>query len=485
MKRAALGARIVRETSRFALIQMGVSGLSWGTHVMLARLLDRRDFGVFGVCLFYIGLSQLLGSGGLGAALLRRKAEVRDEEYRVVLTALLGIASLLAASLIVAAPWIAASNGFTDSEATALRVMAPLGLLNALRTVPGVRLERALAFGIIGRIDLAASAVRCGLALALAARWGTVWALLISHVAAALVQLALAYRAAPGFPGLGWSWSVFRPLLAYGSQVQSLALLAYMKDNVSRALLGSSLGPAAVGLYDFSMGFIQVPVVAVNGLARVQLPVYAQLERGDPTLIATVRGALRTATLVGMPLLGALAFGAPALIPLLYGEKWAPASVVIWALMPNMICGLWLSPLFTLLQGQGRAGLALLVFAGWTSVTWALAIVVLLAFPGALAAVGVAQSVATVLATGALSHWAAQHLGRGLGGFVIRPVLAAALGGVVGFAFQQSSNGATSALGAMAAFLTTYALALTLSEGKAIVRELRAVVAMARRPSAS
>ena len=77
--------RVLRETGHFALWQLLGAGVGWGAHVALARLLSQRDFGVFGICSFYIGIGQLLGDGGLGATLLRRKGAVTDEEYRAFL----------------------------------------------------------------------------------------------------------------------------------------------------------------------------------------------------------------------------------------------------------------------------------------------------------------------------------------------------------------------------------------------------------------
>ncbi len=275
--------RIIEETSRFALIQTFASILGWGANVGLARLLDRRDFGVFGIATFYIGLGNLLGSGGLGATLLRRKGGVNPEEYQSTVTAMLCIAGGFALALFVFAPWVGRANEFSPAEVEVLRAMSPLYFVGALRLTPYVRLERELAFSSIARIELAAAVTKHVVALTIAGVFGSVWALVMSQLSSAVVQLLLAYRASPGWAGLGFSWRVFRPLFAYGSKVQGLALFAYFKDNVSRALLGTTAGPSAVGIYDFAIGYIQVPVVAVNSLARVQLPVYARLERDDPT----------------------------------------------------------------------------------------------------------------------------------------------------------------------------------------------------------
>src|SRR6478735_4189814 len=104
----SLGEKILRETVSFAGIQVFAAVLAWGANISLARLLDRRDFGVYGICTFFIGLGALLGDGGLGAALLRRREEFDRDDLRAALTASLSIASLMAVALFTAAPWIGA-----------------------------------------------------------------------------------------------------------------------------------------------------------------------------------------------------------------------------------------------------------------------------------------------------------------------------------------------------------------------------------------
>jgi len=278
--------------------------------------------------------------------------------------------------------------------------------------------------------------------------------------------------------GLGFSWSVFRPLIAYGSKVQGLSLLAYFKDNLSRALLGGYAGPTSVGIYDFGLQYIQMPVIAVNGLARVQLPVYAQLEARDPTLQAALRGAVRTAMLAGVPLLGVLALAGSWAVPFIYGDQWLPALPVVWGLLLNMVCGLVLSPLFTLLQGQGRAGLALVVFGCWTAGTWILAIVGLVLFPGSLAVVAWGQSIATLAITFYLMIWASTHLGRNAASGLKSPLIAGALALSVGSAMLFGGSGFVShALVAAAAFLILYAGALWALERRELVQEAKSIYA--------
>lgn len=480
----SLVQRMLRETSRFAMLQVLSSLLAWVAHIALARLLDRRDFGVFAICGFYIGLGALLGNGGLAATLVRRRGEVSREEYQSALTAILVVTLVLAAALFFGAEWIGRRNQFSESEVLVVQAMAPLYFLGALRLVPYVRLERELRFSVIARIELVAALFRHGVALGLAFAFGSVWALVCSHLVGAVLQVVLAYAASPGWVGFGWSWRVFRPLFAYGSKVQLLTVLAYFKDNISRAVLGVAAGPTAVGVFDFALAYIQIPVVAVNSLARVQLPVYARFEATDPMLHATLRASMRTAVLLGVPLLLMLALAGPDVIPMIYGGKWLPAVPVAWALLLNMICGLVDSPLFTFLQAQGRAGLALIAFGVWTGSTWVLALCVVFLAPERLPLLGGAYSAATLGVTIWLLRWVSRYLGRPATAGLEAPVLAGLGASIVVGLVRWTGAAWCTPLVASGILLVAYVACLYAIEGRVLFAEIRSIVTNARRAPA-
>lgn len=469
--------KIVTETTLFAVLSVVSSVLAWTANLLLARLLDKRDFGVYGICYFFLGVGSLLGDGGLAAALLRRKEELSQEALRAAATFALIVGGTMAAALFALAPWLGARYHLTPSEAVVLRAMAPLYLVSALRMVPYVKLERALNFSVIARVELTASLLRHALAISAAALGGGVWALVVSNIVGAVAQCTLAYRAAPGWPGLAVRWSVLGPLLGFGTKVQALGILAFVKDNVSRAMLGQAMGPAAVGLFDFGLNYIQLPVLAVNSLARVQLPVYARLDRRDPTLFAALRGSMRVAAIVGVPALIALAVVAPWAVPTFYSPQWAPAYPVVWGLLGNMVAGLAASPLFGLMQGQNRAGTAIGVFAAWTATTWALAFASVMVFPGDLGKIAWCYSVVTVVVVAGMFAWAARLLGRGLFSAVRGPVIAGGAGIALAFAQGRTGQGFLGhPLACALSALIGYALVLMVLEGTEVLAEIKELV---------
>jgi O-antigen/teichoic acid export membrane protein len=470
-KDPSLARRILRETTRFAGIQVIGALLLAASNLVLARLLDPHAFGAYAIGTFFLGLGGLLGDGGLGAALLRNRGEVTEGAYRTTVTFLLGLGAALALGFYAAAPSIAVHWQLAPGEATVLRAMAVLFLVGPLRSVPYIRLERELRFSRIAGIELAATFTRQLVTVALAWRLGGMRALAGGQLAGALVQLALAWRAARGWPGLGVDPKVLRATLGEGVPVQALAIAAFFKDNLSAALLGSLMGPSAVGRFDFGLKYAALPVVAVNALSRVQLPVYARFDAKDPQLHQAFVGATRTALLLGLPLLVALSVGAPAIVPWLYAPRWVGSIPVVHGILVNMAFGLLAGPLFTLLQGQGEGRLALKVFAGWTLATWALVLVV---WHHQLSAVAWAYSAVTAPVVLGLVHWAGRHLGRPLWGAYAGPFAA----GLAAWSLVLLSSPGPLARAGLA--VLAYVAVLAAIEGRRALHDLRAWVTALR-----
>jgi PST family polysaccharide transporter len=476
----SLLGRIAEESTRFAVLQAVGSVLVAVTQLVLAKLLTPRAFGVYAIGTFFLGLGAVLGDGGLGATLLRRRGEVKPGEYEVTITFLLGVGLTLCVAFVLGGGVIARRYHLAPDEAMAVRLMAPLFLVGPLRAVPYIRLQRDLQLARIARIELAATFARQCTALLLAWKLGGAWALVGAQLAAATTQLTLSYRASPGFAGLSFAWRTLRPLLADGVKVQGLAIAAYFKDNLSAVLLGALVGPQAVGIYDYGVKYAQVPVLAVNALSRVQMPVYSRYETHDPELYAALVGITRVSLIAGTFLLVAMTVAAPALIPIVAKPEWLGSVPVVWGLAANMAGGLLAGPLFTLLQSQGRAGLALRVFGVWTTATW---VIVLAVWRSGLGAIALAHSVATVAVVAWLVAWAGRTLARPLASAYVGPLTAGfvALVGAWASHWVRDVRWVQNPWALTAAALVVYAGVLAAIEGRRPARELRTLVGALRK----
>lgn len=477
-----VGRHVFRQTAAYAALRSISGALTWLAFVLLARILDQRSFGAFEIGMFYVGAGQILGDGGLTASLVRRPGVVHRSEYQTALTSVLALAALLSLALFVAAPFIGRANHLSASEVWALRALSPLYLVPALRIVPYAKLERRVDFATIGQIELTANLIRHLTAVSVATLKGGVWALALSQLALASSQVILAYRAEPGFVGFGWSRRAFTSLYAYGSKIQASILLIHFKDNLAAGLLGPTLGPAAVGVFRFALEFIRVPADIVSSVARVQFPVYAQHDRRSPELLGVVRGALRGAFLLGLPVLGLFALAAAWVVPSVYGPKWLSALPVISALVPHVAADLLALHLITLVQGRGRAGLALALYALWSVSQWLGSALALHFVPGSLTAVALAHGVGSGLTVALLLAWSGRYLGVPLYRALLSPLLATGVS-LAAAALVRSAIPDVAWLRVLASilvFLLGYGGCLYALERRGIVRELRAALGMLR-----
>lgn len=419
--------RVIRETLSFGALQAAAQVFALLSNIVLARVLLPSDFGIYDICGFFIGLGTLLGDAGLGASLIRKAEEPTAEEYGSILVANVTVGAALTLIFVGLAPVLAHVYRLNGSAAWVLMAMAPGYLIGSFKSYPMIRIERELRFGKIARIELFVLILRQCSAVTLALLHFGVWALVAANLTGALVAVALTFVVQPGLPPFKFSAAAFRPLLVFGAKVQALTVIAFFKDNVSNAMLGALAGPSSVGFFNFAVRYIQTPLVAVNSLARVQLPTYARLQRDPDALYAAVRGALRISFLLGVPFLLLLTTGAPWLVKTIWHVKWEPAIVVAYGLLPNMVGGLAASPLFTLLQARNEAGVALTTFAIWTGTTWLLSLLAY-ALGFSLLGVAVAHSVVTVVITGVLLARARRALGRSLFRVVGPPIASGGFG---------------------------------------------------------
>jgi O-antigen/teichoic acid export membrane protein len=183
--------------------------------------------------------------------------------------------------------------------------------------------------------------------------------------------------------------------------------------------------------------------------------------------------------LVGLPLLGVLVTGADWATGFIYGPKWESAAPLIWALAPHVACDLIALHLITFVQGQGRAGLALFVYALWSASLWVTSVAALALTSGNLVAVALAHGVSSMVTVGLLLVWASRHLGRRVIGDLAMPLAAGIAAFAAAFACARwlTPSDLAGALATTAVFLATFGFILFVFDRKALARELRAALA--------
>jgi PST family polysaccharide transporter len=450
----ALGRRVAKAT-RWSLLNTIVIRLgTFATGIVLARfLLTPRDYGLYAVGL--VALTVLLSANEMGVslAMVRWEGDVR-RFAPTVLTLSLASSSALYGVFYLAAPTAARLLGSADAT-NVLRVLCFSVVIDGIACVPNGFITREFRQVTRMVLDLANFLVGTGVTVTLAMAHFGAMSFAWGSIAGNLVGLTGAILAAPGLLRFGWNPAQARALLRFGLPLAGASLLVLAMLSVDSAVVGATLGPAALGLYQVAFNVSSWPVRIVSDAARrVSFAGFSRIADSRRSLSDGFCLALRVLLTVAVPAAVVLGVLAGPVINTIYGPTWAPAALALQFLAilgllrvgfelsydclmaagrrrdVVLVQGLWLAALIPALillarqQGIAGVGLGHVLVAG---LLVAPAFLVALTRAG-ISLAGVGRAAAAPLGWGALATGAAvlvhQWTGDGLLG-LIAPAAAA------------------------------------------------------------
>lgn len=299
------------------------------TGIVLARILEPKDYGVYAVAL--VVLSALLSMNELGVSLAVVRWD-RDPRQIAPTVATLSVltSGVLYAACFLAAPFVARTLN-APSATTMIRVLCLCVFVDAAAAVPAAIMARAFEQRRRFVVDISAfvigTALSIGLALAGVGAWALIAGFILSNVVAGVMAIALA----PWRTGLGFDRQIAADLLHFGLPLAGSSMVLFLMLNADYVIVGHLLGSASLGLYLMAFNLCSWPVNIVSTtVRRVALSGFSRVSgagEGPRSFMA----ALGSVLLISVPMCVGLAVFAPQLMGLLYGRQWVPgASSLRW-----------------------------------------------------------------------------------------------------------------------------------------------------------
>lgn len=329
--------------------------LSWGSTVVVMRLLQTSDYGLMAMTMMVITLLSNLNEFGFGSALVR--GETLDRRVcGAVFGAMLTVAAVLNLALWLSAAPLAAF--FNDARlAELLRPAGLIFLISALSTVPESVLRREMDFKAIAYADIASVITTSLTALGLAYAGHGVWALLLGNLAGALVRTLLLHVRSHTRVWPNADFQQLRGLLSYGSNLTASRFTWWFMSQVDVLIGAKLLSTAALGLYSVALTLASLPLQkSMQVVNQVAFSAIAKLKNSGQPLQPELLKGLRGLNLLALPSCALLALLAEPLVLLLIGKQWAdaaPALQLIALAVPIRLCSAILA---TALIATGHAG---------------------------------------------------------------------------------------------------------------------------------
>ena len=317
------------------------SGLAWSvannaiervvtlaSGIILARILDPKDYGVFAVSLTALLFLMALNDIGLSLALVRWPGPL-DPVGPTATTLIMAWSFLLFGCFIALAGPFADAMGAPEA-APVVRLMSLALVIDAIGAVPTVAITRGLQQNRRTVAEFGGSIIGTPLTIGLAVAGFGAWSLAWGHLAKNVIATALLMGLSPHRYLPGWNGPHARELLRHGLPIAATTLLSFGLLNFDYLVIGHTLGAVSLGLYVFAFNLSSFPVtVIINALRRVSLAAFSRLHHDDLGLRSGFTRAFALTVAAVVPISALLVGFAPDLIHFVYGSKWDGAIDVL------------------------------------------------------------------------------------------------------------------------------------------------------------
>ena len=353
-----LKERVVR--GGFAKIgsQAANFALRIGSLMVLARLLDPKDFGLVAMVTAITGVFALFKDAGLSMATVQR-ASITDEQASTLFWINMLLGAILAVLIIAIAPVLVAF--YHEPRLFWVTVaFAASFLLTGATAQHSALLQRQMRFTTLAIIDtlswLLSIATGVGMAFGGCGYWALV-GMAVIYPAASTVCMWLATAWVPGRPHRKVG---IRSMIRFGGTITLNGLVVYIAYNLEKVLIGRYWGAEALGTYGRAYQLINIPTsnldsaiggVAFSALSRLQ---------DDPTRQKSyfLKGYSLLLTLT-LPITFACTVFANDVILVFLGPKWKDAVLIFRLLAPTIAIFALINPFAWLLYSMGLVGRSL------------------------------------------------------------------------------------------------------------------------------
>lgn len=354
----SLKKKTVKGVAWTSLNQVANIGFGFVIGIILARLLSPSDYGLLAMIAVFNAIAFAFLDSGFANALIRKPDLTEDDNTTAFCF------NLLAGAVLFGIIWLIAPlvSSFYDKPILTplLRAEGSLLIITAFKLVQTAQLTRALNFKAKMIIRVTSNIVGGVIGIIAAYRGLGVWALVVMHIASALIGLVLLWIISPWRPRGRWNKVSLRYLWGYGSKLLASGLLDTIYSNIYPIVIGKFYSAADLGQYTRAKQYAQMPSSTLTGvLQQVSFPVLSQIQEDNARLGNSYRRMLRFTVFVVFPIMVGMAALAHPLVISLVTDKWAQCvpylQVICFSSMWYPVHAINLN----LLQVKGRSDLFL------------------------------------------------------------------------------------------------------------------------------
>jgi O-antigen/teichoic acid export membrane protein len=295
--------------------------ISFLSIILLARILNPSQFGIYGIAMLVMALLEVLTETGVNVILIQEKGKIEailDSAW--VVSIIRGI--VIAALMLVLSPFVALFFN-SPSSLTALLLLAIVPFLRGFINPSEIRFQKELNFKkeFLYRLIILVFGTSISISLALITH--SVNSLILGLIAGVILQVLLSFLFISPRPRFVIDRKYFSGILNNGKWITLSGIFNYLFHNFDNIVVGRLLGTGGLGLYEMAYNISMLPITDVSDvISKVTFPVYAVISDDTRRLRKAFLKTLLFVSMVSIPFGIILIVFPYEIVKLVLGQKW-------------------------------------------------------------------------------------------------------------------------------------------------------------------
>ena len=326
-----------------------------GYLVIMARLLDPKDFGLVAMVTSVTGLYGLFTTAGLSVASIQ-KSSITDEQISTLFWINILAGTVLAFLCLLTAPLLV--RFYNEPQLLWLTVVSAVGfIINAAGVQHSALLERHMRYVALAGIGTLSQLGGVVVGIVMAVVGFGYWAIVASPIVQSAISVTSFLVATRWLPGLPRRDDEIGSMLRFGGTLTLNGAIVYVAYNLDKVLLGRFWGADVLGLYGRAYQLINIPNDNLNSaIGGLTFSALSRLQNDPVRYRSYFLKAYSLANSLTFPLTIFCTFFADDIILVLLGPKWTDAATIFRLLSPTMMVFGIINPMSWLLLSIGLYG---------------------------------------------------------------------------------------------------------------------------------
>lgn len=323
---------------------------------VMARLVDKSEFGAVAVLSIFSVIANLVQDSGFSSALIRKK-EVSQTEYSSVFYFNISISVCIYLIFFFSAPFI--SYIYENESLTNLsRFIFLAFVFNAFGAIQYVHLVRNMDFRKNTIINVIAGIVSGTVAIIMASQGIGAWSLAVQIVLQMFIRILLLWIIIHWLPSREFSASHLKSMAPYSLKLTATAVLNQVCENIYSNIIGKFFSLGQAGLYSQGKKFNTISQSIISdGIKGAAFPMLAKVNDDKERQKRAFRKVVTITSFICFPATMLLIILSSTIIDFVLSEEWAAAAPILQVVAIGTIFYPLRTLISPLLQALGKSGL--------------------------------------------------------------------------------------------------------------------------------